>query len=142
MLILAPMSLLMLVPVYSYANASANDRASVCSHACAPCTCLCPCAMPNAFAYAHDILPLAALNYSAGAYATLSTPMPMPLRMPTLLPVPMPPLCFPFALSMLVNEFSSLDGFVTCFANSYRLATVHLEHYLLAMVRVFFPCIN
>ena len=93
MLILAPMSLLMLVPVYSYADASANDRASVCSHACAPCTCLCPCVMPNAFAYAHDILPLAALNYSAGAYATLSTPMPMPLSMPMLLPVPMPPLC-------------------------------------------------
>jgi len=60
MLLLAPMSLPMPVSVYSYAKASAYDHASVCSHACAPCTCLCPCVMPNAFAYAHDILPLAA----------------------------------------------------------------------------------
>ena len=91
----------------------------------------------------------------AHAYAHVSCQMPLPMPMiyclsPLLitLPVRMPPClllcqylcvcprfclcpCLPYAhpsaLSMLINEFSRLCGIATCFANSYRLATVHFE---------------
>jgi hypothetical protein len=106
----------------------------------------------------------------AHAYAHVSCSMPLPMPMiyclsPLLiiLPVHMPPClllcqclclcpCFclcqclpyapPFALSMLINEFSRLYGLATCFANSYRLATVQFETLLTSYGSSFLLCIN
>ena len=106
----------------------------------------------------------------AHAYAHVSCPMPLPMPMiyclsPLLitLPVHMPhclllcqclclfpcfrlcqcrPYAPPFALPMLINEFSRLYGLATCFANSYRLATVQFETLLTSYGSSFLLYIN